>query len=153
MRRSSGVGVILLLALGFLATPVFAQNTGAGASGARDGVGLSNYPNPFNPETRITFCLEDELFQGDRPVRVTIQIYNVLLQQVAVPVALYYEGGPNRPMTALEYTSPGCFEAYWDGRDMRNGQEVPSAVYHMRLVVEGSTGRAVTRMRPMQVVK
>ena len=45
-----------------------------------------NYPNPFNPETTIPFTLSEELWaEGRRPV-VSLRIYNVLAQLVAVPV-------------------------------------------------------------------
>ncbi len=45
-----------------------------------------NYPNPFNPATTIPFSLSGDLFaSGHRPV-VSLKIYNVLAQLVAVPI-------------------------------------------------------------------
>ena len=37
----------------------------------------------------------------------------------------------------LEYTSPGRYEAYWDGRD-RNGNQVASGVYFVQMLVKRS---------------
>ena len=97
-----------------------------------------NYPNPFNPETRIPFELLEPLFETGEPVTVSIRIFNILQQFVAAPVALGFMGGDGLPMMQLEYTSPGRYEAYWDGRD-RNGNLVASGVYFVQMLVNGHT--------------
>ena len=95
-----------------------------------------NYPNPFNPETRIPFELYESLFAEEGSATVSIRIYNILQQFVAAPVAVGFPGGEGLPMLQLEYSSPGQYEAYWDGRD-RTGRQVASGVYFVQMVVNG----------------
>ncbi len=97
-----------------------------------------NYPNPFNPETRIPFELSEDIFADGRTTTVSIRIFNILNQFVAAPVALAFPGGEGLPLLQLEYTSPGRYEAFWDGRD-RNGRQVASGVYFVQMVVNGRT--------------
>jgi hypothetical protein len=134
MRRGSSVGVILLLVLGFHAVPALAQEP----PGSRDrGFRLEqNYPNPFNPETRIPFALDEGLFQRGTPVVVSIRIYNVLHQLVAVPTALNHPDRPGAQVLGLQYSTPGGYEAYWNGHDLR-GREVASATYFVHFQVHG----------------
>jgi hypothetical protein len=106
-----------------------------------------NYPNPFNPETRIPFVLDEQLFAaGDLPV-VSIRIFNILQQLVAVPTALRHPLGEGVRVENLEYPSPGRYEAYWDGTDS-NGRQVASGIYLMQLSVNG-----VSQTRKMYVTK
>ncbi|HEX6941182.1 MAG TPA: hypothetical protein VF158_17430 [Longimicrobiales bacterium] len=140
MRRRCCVGVILL-ALGILSVPLYGQDAGGGApAGDRErGFRLEqNYPNPFNPSTRIPFVLEDVVFQDGRPAIVSIRIFNILQQLVAVPTALNHPLGNGVPVLELAYETPGRKEAFWDGRD-RNGREVASGVYYVQLVVNNES--------------
>lgn len=134
MGRVFGVGVVLLLGFGIFSTPVTAQT----GSGNRDrGFQLEqNFPNPFNPVTRIPFVLREELFQGGKPVAVTIRVYNVLRQLVAVPTALDHPSGNATPVEGLEYATPGRHVAYWDGLD-KDGRKVASGLYIVSLWVNG----------------
>ncbi|MFQ6093453.1 MAG: choice-of-anchor D domain-containing protein, partial [bacterium] len=66
-----------------------------------------NYPNPFNPETRIAYTLPE----GGR---VTLAVYNTLGQKVKRLV----DGSQ----------SSGRYAVLWDGRDDL-GQDVPSGIY------------------------
>src|SRR5437773_5106337 len=45
-----------------------------------------HYTNPFNPATTIPFTLGGELFANGHEPRVSLKIYNVLAQLVAVPI-------------------------------------------------------------------
>jgi hypothetical protein len=98
-----------------------------------------NYPNPFNPATTIPFTLNGDLFANGHRPRVSLKIYNVLAQLVAVPILQ----GTGQPLTDLELTcgtvgsSPCAFTAYWDGMVLTSQTEVASGVYIYQLVVDG----------------
>jgi len=70
-----------------------------------------NFPNPFNPETKIMYSLAEE---GD----VVLEIINILGQQIRVLVS--------------EKMSPGDYQAVWDGNDSA-GQPAASGIYFYRL--------------------
>ena len=106
-----------------------------------------NYPNPFNPETRIPFVLAEDLFVDGRPAVVTIRIFNILQQVIAVPTALRHPLGEGVPVANLEYPLPGRYEAFWDGTD-RSGRQVASGIYLMQLTVNG-----LSQTRKMYVTK
>ncbi len=93
-----------------------------------------NSPNPFNPETTIPFTLIPELWEIEKPV-VSLRIYNVLAQLVAVPVL---QGtGEKFENIALEWNGTGRYEAYWDGRVLDTGREAASGVYVYQIIVNG----------------
>ena len=71
-----------------------------------------NYPNPFNPETNIDYHLSQKS-------RVTIQVFNVLGQQVKALVDGQKEAG--------------YYTATWNARD-EYGRDVASGVYFYRLI-------------------
>jgi hypothetical protein len=72
---------------------------------------LSNYPNPFNPETKIVFNLPEE---GN----VKLEIYNIKGQKVKILLDCYM--------------SPGRSEMIWNGKD-DNGKAVGSGIYFYKL--------------------
>jgi hypothetical protein len=147
MRRIMSVLSVLLLSCGASAT-LSAQEAGRDPPGRVNGFELEqNYPNPFNPETRIPFVLSEELFADGRPAVVTLRIYNLLQQLVAVPVALGHPSGEGVQVRDLEYLQPARYEAYWDGRDL-SGRQVASGIYFMQLTVNG-----VSQLRKMYVLK
>ena len=93
-----------------------------------------NYPNPFNPETTIPFTIGDAPVCDDpgRTYRVTLRIYNVLAQLVAIPLLI--GGGEkleNVPLTCGSYT------AFWNGKYLDSDREVASGIYLYRLEVDG----------------
>ncbi|MFW6202172.1 MAG: hypothetical protein ACOC8B_06320, partial [Gemmatimonadota bacterium] len=106
-----------------------------------------NYPNPFNPSTRIPFVLEESLFEASDSAVVTIRIFNVLQQLVAIPTALNHPEGSGTPVDGLAYRSAGRKEAFWDGID-RTGRQVASGIYYLQLVVNGES-----QVRKMVVAK
>jgi hypothetical protein len=70
-----------------------------------------NYPNPFNPVTAIEY-------QVPRPMHVSMEVFNVLGQQVR---------------TLVETKLPaGCHRAVWDGTSS-NGRPLAGGVYFYRL--------------------
>jgi hypothetical protein len=97
-----------------------------------------NYPNPFNPSTRIPFVLEGEIFEGGQSALVSLRVYNVLQQLIAIPTTLDHPDGAGLPVDQLTYAEPGGKLAFWDGKD-RNGREVAAGIYYLQLVVNGSS--------------
>ncbi|MCG9132560.1 T9SS type A sorting domain-containing protein [Candidatus Poribacteria bacterium] len=97
----------------------------------RETVLLSNYPNPFNPETWIPYQLA-------AAADVTVRVYTA-------------NGGLVRTLT-LGYQSPGTYQsrsqaAYWDGKN-ELGEPVASGIYFYTL----SAGR-FTATRRMVIQK
>lgn len=76
-----------------------------------------NYPNPFNPETRIDYLVP-------RSCHVKLEIFNVLGQRIATLVD--------------ESKERGTYQLTWNGRDER-GDEVASGVYFYKLEAEDFT--------------
>ena len=145
LRRWLGVS---LVAIALFGVPPLPAQEPPRQEGPRSGFSLEqNYPNPFNPETRIPFVLSPDLFAEGRSPVVTIRIFNILQQVVAVPTALRHPLGEGVPVANLEYSLPGRFEAYWDGTDT-NGRQVASGIYLMQLTVNG-----VSQTRKMYVTK
>ena len=68
---------------------------------------FGNYPNPFNPETKIKFATE-------RFSNVTVTIYSMLGEQVSIA----HSGE----------LAPGTYDVSWYGNDSQ-GNKVPSGVY------------------------
>ncbi len=72
---------------------------------------LSNYPNPFNPTTTISFSIHEKS-------KVNLIVYNIKGQKVK---------------TLLDcYMNPGHSEMIWNGKD-DNGKPVGSGVYFYQL--------------------
>ncbi len=76
-----------------------------------------NFPNPFNPQTRISYSTD----QGSN---VVVSIFNALGQQIRT----LQEG----------YREPGFYTAVWDGRD-DSGRGCSAGVYLYRLTAGGRT--------------
>ncbi|MFQ5906938.1 MAG: S8 family serine peptidase, partial [bacterium] len=72
---------------------------------------LGNYPNPFNPCTRIAYSVNE-------PGTVTLEILNLLGEQVTI-----LESG---------YKYPGQYVTIWDSRS-NGGDKVSSGLYFYRL--------------------
>ncbi|MDO9578396.1 MAG: T9SS type A sorting domain-containing protein [Candidatus Cloacimonadales bacterium] len=79
---------------------------------------LSNYPNPFNPSTTISFNLTAKDAQDAK-----LEIYNVKGQKIKTFSNLQITNSPNHQIT-------------WDGTD-QTSKSVSSGVYFYRLKVDG----------------
>ena len=95
---------------------------------------LGNYPNPFKSETTIPFELDQGLFtSGHQPV-VSMRIYNVLAQLVAIPILT----GTGVPFNGLKLTwnGTGRYSAYWDRKILGTDREAAPGVYVYQLIVD-----------------
>ena len=149
-RHSLPVLLVLLLCSGLASPEVSAQQTDNTATqevaqqGEVRGVQLEpNYPNPFSQETRIPFVLGADLFEDGRPVVVTVRIYNLLHQPIAIPTALDHPASAGQPLQELRYEAPGRYLAHWDGTD-QGGRRVSSGVYFCEIVA--NRARHVSRI-------
>ena len=130
--------LLVVLVLGaFMPSRSTAQGVSTQTGGGQ-GAGLQlgqNYPNPVNQDTRIPFIVGDAQGCTDpgRQHRVSLRIYNLLAQQVAVPVL---QGDANEPLENVLLTC-GQYLAYWDGKYSQTGEEVASGIYLFRLEVDG----------------
>ena len=133
------------LSLGLL---LVAPNAATAQEGqASSGVSLGrNYPNPFNPETWIPFELTQQQFDGGHRPVVSLRIYNVLAQLVAVPVL--QGSGQLMANLQLEWNGTGTFVAYWDGKVRGTDREAASGVYVYQLEVNGQR-----QTRKMTIIK
>ena len=98
-----------------------------------------SYPNPFTPETRIPFVVGNPATCTDhgKTYRVTMKIFNLLAQLVAVPVLR--GGDDKREGERVENLNLPCkpYTAYWDGKDLTSNREVGSGIYLYKLEVDG----------------
>jgi hypothetical protein len=99
-----------------------------------------NYPNPFNPETTIPFDVGDypNCTGSSQQHRVSVKIFNILLNVVAIPVLKGSSGGVSGG-TPLDNVSLTCghYEAFWNGKVLSNGREAASGVYPYAVTVDG----------------
>ncbi len=102
-----------------------------------------NNPNPFNQATVIPFTLGDAPTCTDagREYRVTLRIFNVLAQLVAIPTLQTGELASGQPVVSLALKC-GNYTAFWSGNYLNTTQPVPPGVYLYRIEVDG---RAVAR--------
>ena len=93
-----------------------------------------NTPNPFFPSTTIPFDLGPQLCERGHQPLVSLKIYNVLVQVVAIPVLRNSNG---ERLDGLRLRC-GSHEAYWDGKllDGKN-RELTQGVYYAQLTVDG----------------
>ena len=93
---------------------------------------LENVPNPVTTSTTIAFEILPEVCARSHVPTVSLNIYNVLVQVIAVPVL---EGTPPVPLRNLKL---GCgeYRAVWDGKQL-DGQPAVTGVYYYQLTVDG----------------
>lgn len=127
-----------VLGLGLLAVGVGARAAWSQQGAPSAAVELKqNYPNPFNPATTIPFSLGAESFSAGHRPKVSLKVYNVLAQLVAVPILQ----GTGEPLDNVELSCASTriceFSAYWDGNVMNTGRQAASGIYIYQLVVDG----------------
>jgi len=143
--RHRWAGLIAVLALG----PVAFRS--ASAQGLPTSVALppdvgpgvvlgQNYPNPINPTTTIPFTIGDSPICADssRSYRVTLRIFNVLAQLVAIPILQGAGATAGQPLLNVLLRC-GSYTAYWNGNFLNTSQEVASGIYLYRIEVDGKS--------------
>jgi hypothetical protein len=132
-----------VLALSALAPEVSAAQSSKGGPAKIPGSGSElgqNGPNPFTTDTKIPFTVGDYPTCSDpnRVYRVSLRIYNIISQLVAVPVLQGGSGSvaEGTPVDKIEL-SCGQYSAYWDAKNSKTGQQVSTGVYLYRLEVDG----------------
>jgi hypothetical protein len=104
-----------------------------------------NYPNPFLSSTTIPFTIYPEVCERGHQPQVSLKIYNVLVQLVAIPVLQQFDGEPVDDVKL----NCGTYEAFWDGKFFDAKREVTPGVYYAQLVVDGQryTGKLIARRK------
>lgn len=139
LRWAALAGVLALGA--FMPATLTAQSPSQPSPGASAPVELGqNYPNPFDLDTRIPFTVggPPQCQEQGRLYRVTLRIYNILSQLVAIPV-LQGGSGPTASGQPLENVLLPCdrYVAYWDGKAQSSTAELARGIYIYRLEVDG----------------
>ena len=132
-----------LLACVLVTTHASGQVADQRAEGSRRrGVLGQNQPNPFSQETTIPFAVGDaDCAAGTQHHVVTIRIYNILSQVVAIPM-LVDSAATDPPSASTRAVSSvalscGSYVARWDGRHARNNREAAPGVYMYQLIIDG----------------
>ncbi|MFI5234866.1 MAG: hypothetical protein ACHQXA_04080 [Gemmatimonadales bacterium] len=105
-----------------------------------------NSPNPFFPATLIPFTIDSaECANGHQPL-VSLKVYNVLIQVVAIPV-LQSSNGEVLDNIRLPC---GAHVALWDGRMVGGRTEPTPGIYYSQLTVNGArfTRKMIVTPRP-----
>jgi flagellar hook assembly protein FlgD len=104
-------------------SPQDSENVSSGTSPAVPKIIIAqSYPNPFNPETEISFTLPENSY-------VSLTIYNIQGQKVKRLVNEYQPAGTRRVV--------------WNGRDEK-GEGVASGIYFYR--IEAGPNTVTNRM-------
>jgi hypothetical protein len=135
--------LLVVLVLGAFMPSRSAAQGSQNPPGGGQGAGLQlkqNYPNPVTQDTRIRFIIADAqgCAESGRLHRVSLRVYNLLAQLVAVPVL---QGGAGNaaggePLENLLLTFSE-YEAYWNGKYSQTGEDVASGIYLWRLEDDG----------------
>ena len=139
---SRWAALAMVLALGALVPRIASGQGTTPVAPGKHGAGLflgSNYPNPLVSETRIPFTVGDSTCsEPTREYKVSLRIYNLLAQEVAVPVlqngTITLAGG--QLLEGVQLTC-GRYTAYWNGTSVLDKRPVPPGLYLYRLEVDG----------------
>lgn len=91
-----------------------------------------NSPNPVTTTTTIPFEIHQEVCSTGRLPLVSLKIYNVLVQVVAVPVL---SRDTTQPLDNVRLRC-GEYRAFWDGKLLAGGTAT-AGVYYYQLTVDG----------------
>jgi hypothetical protein len=140
MRRLVRPGLGLLLG-GVVAFPAAAQR-----SPAPPVITLEEpRANPALPAVLVPFSIASDLCKGGHVPRVSLQVYNVLTERVAI-LRLR-----DRPTVVLDSIPLRCGQqvALWDGTVAKGSRAAPPGIYYFYLSVDGvSKGKQLRFTEP-----
>ncbi len=141
MKCQWAARILVLACLAFIPRDIHAQSGQRTTVDAATGSTLAqNYPNPVSQETRIPFAIggAPDCVDSAKRYRVTLRIYNMLAQLVAIPVMQGGSTGTAGGEAARELLlTCGQYTAYWDGKHTATGRDVASGIYLYRLEIDG----------------
>ena len=136
-------------ALGLVACVLFAPRASSQAPGQRVGEGHrrgvlhQNQPNPFSRQTTIPFTIGDGACVPGTHHVVTLRIYNILSQVVAVATLADSTSTdqstaamPPRMLSNLTLAC-GSYLARWDGKHSPDNRDAAPGVYMYQLLIDG----------------
>lgn len=134
-----------LVACVLIATTASSQATDRRGEGAhRRGSLGPNEPNPFTQFTTIPFTVGDaRCASGTESHTVTLRIYNILSQVVAIAVLADSSNAdqsmPTSSARALSNAPLPCgsYVARWDGKLAKNDRAAAPGVYMYQLMIDG----------------
>src|SRR3989442_5492007 len=85
-----------------------------------------NYPNPFNPATTIPFSLNGDVFANGHRPKVSLKVYNVLAQLVAVPILQGTGEALDNLGLSCSSADGFAYTAYWDRHVPNTSQHAAS---------------------------
>lgn len=146
--RNRWSALLAVLALGLM--PQVGQSQVSQPQQKKPAVSMGqNFPNPFNPESRIRFTVGDypSCADGGKRYRVTLKVFNILAQVVAFPQLEGSSGGVAGGQVLENVLLPcGQYTGFWNGKYLGTSREVASGVYIWRIEVDGQPGPAVKSM-------
>ena len=132
-----------VVALGLLVSVpslVRAQQNSSDDKGSLGG----NFPVALTPESFIPFQLKGEFFVGGHRPVLSLKIFNMMAQVVAVPIV--QGSGEKLDNASLSWNGTGDYTAYWDGKVQGTGRAATSGVYVYQLIVNWrQNGKDLTR--------
>jgi hypothetical protein len=98
---------------------------------------LRNYPNPFNPETTISFSVTQNAMSGsDGSSFVTLEIYNLRGQKVRV--FTFPNQSSHKATTWQAGLGTSEYSVVWNGKD-NNNKSVASGIYLYKMKTDNYT--------------
>ena len=137
----AALGIVACMLIASTAT---GQVTERAERSHRRGVLAQNEPNPFSSQTTIPFNVgEADCAAGTQQHAVTLRIYNILSQVVAVATLVdsastdqSTASGSARTLSNLSLPC-GSYVARWDGKHTPDGRDAAPGVYMYQLLVDG----------------
>ena len=104
-----------------------------------------NYPNPFNPDASIDFDIGGypTCTEPGKQYRVSLQVFNVLAQVVAVPDLVKASSGVAKGQLKNLQLPCGHYTAFWNGKYAGSSRSVSSGLYIWALDVNGGREQVV----------